>query len=1203
MSEYHVDAQGAEGILVGEHATQVNYFYRGTWTDGVAPGPLISISGEIVSPYRGLGAFAEQDAAFFCGRDNATADVLAAMSRSMAGSGLVVVSGVSGAGKSSLLRAGVLHRLRGAGLRSAPEAARWPCLVLTPGPSPLDELALRVSLLTGTAAVAIRRELTAEPASFALTARQAALAGHPPGAGAEGPGSRRRVLLVVDQAEQLFIQCQSEQERSAFISALHAAATEGHGASQPPSALVVLVVRADFEARLADYPQLTQAVRDRYLLTAMTTLQLRVAITEPAIRAGSRVDDDLVRVLLAEATADEPGQPGAGPGAGVLPLLSHVLDQAWRGRAGPSVTLADYERAGGVEGAVAASAERAYRSLTPALQAVARQVFTRLTATNDDGTDTAARASPAELAAGEDSARACDVAAVLEAFVAARLLTVAAGTVEISHEALLTAWPLLREWLADTRADRVIRTQLQATAREWDRGGRDPAYLYGGSRLAAAADAAARIGADIRHTTLSAAERDFLRASTRAGRRRARQRQGLIAILLSLVIVLAVVAVVAVRDSDLIGDAQDHADSLLLAGESAAVGEANATAAAIESIAAWGLDQTAQARYAMLAAAASPETATLSGDGGAIRSIAYSPASQLLAVGDDGGAELWNTATGQASMPLRVGPGGITAVAFSPDGRLLATGDGDGTVQLWNPATGRQAGRAIDLGSEGTVDLAFSPRGTILAAAVQGESPMLWDVASGRAVALPFVGAAAQQVLSLAFSPDGKTLATGGYDGTVRLWNLATGRQTAPAIRAAVPFQGDEPTGGITALAFSPDGKILVTVDSGGTVRLWNRATGRQVWQITNTETGNATSIAFSPDGSLLATGGSDGTVRLSNAATGPIAHSSFAFGQDGATLATVDGTGAVQWWQTSTGQQTGRPVIPGTGQAVNPDGALVFGPGAATLAAVGDDNGTIRLWNTLTGRQAGHAITPGSAAATTFLALGRHSMTLAVAAADGAVQVWDTSTGQPADRPFRVTTAGVSALAFSPDGQTLADGDRNGDVRLWDVATGRQIGQTLSAGAGQVSSVAFSPDGKLLAAGDGDGTAWVWYTATGQQYSGPLNGGAQQVMSVAFSPDGTVLATGDNDGTARLWYVPTGQQIGTAMDAGPAGKVTVAFSPDGTTLATTDGDGAGVQLRNVSYLTSTLRDLCARIGGSVTPAEWARYVPHPGPAYRRVCP
>src|SRR5262249_12297590 len=142
-------------------------------------------------------------------------------------------------------------------------------------------------------------------------------------------------------------------------------ATEG----QTPAALVVLGVRADFEARCADYPQLADAIQHRYLLTAMTDRQIRMAITEPAKQAGSLVEDDLVEILLGDFTSPQQDMPAAAAargrvtGAGVLPLLSHALDQAWRYRAGDTLTVADYERTGGIEGAVGDSAQRVYDEL------------------------------------------------------------------------------------------------------------------------------------------------------------------------------------------------------------------------------------------------------------------------------------------------------------------------------------------------------------------------------------------------------------------------------------------------------------------------------------------------------------------------------------------------------------------------------------------------------------------------------------------------------------------------------------------------------------------------------------------------------------------------------------------------------------------------------------------------------------------------
>src|SRR5262249_31744715 len=196
-----------------------------------------------------------QDAGWFFGREAATSAVLDRMSRLLAGTGLLVVSGASGAGESSLLRAGVLPRIRADGLSAAPGATSWPCVLVPPPRAPLDELALRVAPLAGTDAAAVRQGLDTAPAWFALTARQAALAeprgpagdGHGPMADGGQPSLQRRLLLVVDQFEELFTQCPDEGQRRAFLAALDAAATAGHGPDQTPAALVVLGVRADFE--------------------------------------------------------------------------------------------------------------------------------------------------------------------------------------------------------------------------------------------------------------------------------------------------------------------------------------------------------------------------------------------------------------------------------------------------------------------------------------------------------------------------------------------------------------------------------------------------------------------------------------------------------------------------------------------------------------------------------------------------------------------------------------------------------------------------------------------------------------------------------------------------------------------------------------------------------------------------------------------
>jgi WD40 repeat protein/transcriptional regulator with XRE-family HTH domain len=876
-----------------------------------AQGGTPRAAGAAGSPYRGLKAFEEQDAGFFFGREAATAEVLDRMSRLLGGAGLLVVSGVSGAGKSSLLRAGVLPRLRAAGLPGAPGAARWPRVVFTPTRAPLDELALRVGVLAGADAAMVRRELEGAPAWFALTAHQAALAG-PPGTAGDADGGRavqrdqlrqRRVVLVVDQFEELFTQCAEEGQRRAFITALHAAATAGHGPDQAPAALVVLGVRADFEARCADYPPLAGPVQDRYLVTAMTERQLRMAITEPARKAGAKVDDSLADLLLAEVRT---GQQQAF-GAGALPVLSHALDQAWRHRTGQAVTLADYERAGGIDGAVAASAQRVYDRLTPTQQTAARQVFLRLTATSPEGADTADRATRAELTQGRSPAEAQDVVAVLEAFAAERLLTLAAGTVELSHEVLLTAWPLLRDtWLADTHADRIVRTRLHHTAADWEHHSRDPAYLYTGSLLQAATDTAARIGADpARHPPLSRTETDFLHANDRAHRRTVHRRQGLIALLTALLLGFAAATVLAIYAGQQVSHRLDVVASSELSSQSRLIGDTNPALSKLLSVAAWRINSSSAARHAMVAAAARPGIAVLPVTSG-VNSVAFSPDGKTLADGDvSGNVQLWNLATKQqtSAFPIPGGLGGVVSV-FSPDGRTVATGSTDGSVRLWDVATSQQAGGPLT-GHNGAVNsVAFSPDGTTLASGNNNGSVQLWDVATHRPIGR--LTGQSGPVNSVAFSPDGTTLASGNYNGGAVLWDVAT-RQPIGRLTGQ--------SGPVNSVAFSPDGKTLASGSTDGTVLLWDVATHQPIGAPLTGQNASifsmafsVFSVAFSPDGNILASGNNDGTVRL---------------------------------WDVATHHQIGNPLI----GHIGPVHSVAFSPNGKTLAS-GSSDQTVRFWN-----------------------------------------------------------------------------------------------------------------------------------------------------------------------------------------------------------------------------------------------------------------
>src|SRR6266516_4330141 len=1119
---YHVDAREAKYVQIGEHNTQIIYQYSGpTWTDGRVASPLVDVTGHIDSPYRGLNAFEERDAGYFFGRDVAAGEVLERISGAIRFGGLLMVSGVSGAGKSSLLRAGVLPRIRGAGLRSAPGSASWPCLLFSPGDRPLDELAVYVATLAGVDAAAVRTGLKANPAGFALTVRQAVVAwsGAADG-GEERTGLGPRLLLVIDQFEQLFTRCPREKDRRAFIEALHAAATSEQGPSGP-AALVVVVVRADFEARCADYEELAAAVQDRYLVMAMTERQLRMAITEPAKAAGSKIDDELVELLLSEVRSRVPGRLAAEPrlgqisGAGVLPLLSHALDQAWRMRAGKPVTLADYERTGGIEGAVNDSAQRAYGRLTPAQQGAARRVFIRLTAIGPERVDLADGVSRTELVEGGSAATVRDVEAVLERFAEERLLTLAADTVEISHEVLLTAWPLLRdEWLAETHTDRVVRTRLRATAAEWSTNSGDRSYLYTGSLLDAALGAASRISADPgHHPPLGKTEREFLLASERARRRVSLiRRSAVVSLIVLLAAALAATAVAAaqagtaIRQRNLAARQRNLATSRELASESQALIGADPTLSRLLGLAAWQIAPAPQTRYDMYNAQARPLIAALTVGNGEVSSVSFSRDGRAMETASFGGAiRLWDVAHRQSvGPPLTTYAGQHPQAAFSPDGRILATSDSEGSgypsVRLWDTATRRQLAPPLT-GKGGRTLVGFDQGGSNLVTADGSGVVRSWSMITHRRIGSPLATGSVNGG-PIAVAVRGQIVATvtaAGGKGAVLLWHIATRLQ----IGASLSTGSNLPD----CMAFSPGGRILAAGGLHGRVWLWNVATHRQIGTLVTS--GTVRAVALSPNGRSLAAGTKNGIVGL--------------------------------WGST---QREVGPPLPGNSGLVN---SVAFSPSGRTLAAGGADC-RLRLWSLAARRQTGATMAvacpvtpprsdhPAGIASVAFSPNGR---TVATAGSDGTIRLWNAASAAQTAGFHPAAVVDITSVVFSPDGRTLAasvsygrrHGITSGVLLLAPAGRGKHP-RTIFAYKGYVSSLAFSPDGRTLAASGGggggmnDARVLLWNVVIRHKIRVLSAANGQGANSVAFGPYGNTLATGNGDGTVRLWDLANGRQI-----------------------------------------------------------------------------
>ncbi|MET8993604.1 hypothetical protein [Amycolatopsis sp. NPDC004169] len=376
-------------------------------------------------PYPGPAAFGAGDAGRFFGRE----DVVDLLRNRLAGARFLVVSGPSGSGVTSVLRAGLVP------------AVREPAVVLRPGRRPLEECAARLAALTGTPAVRLRAELAAGPGHLHLRIRQAL----PPDA---------EFLLVVDQFEEVFTA--EAPERAWFFAALARAA-------QAP-VRVVVGLRADFADACARHPALAEPARNAVIpLAPLTAGQVRAALVRPAAEAGRGLENALVATLMAEVAR----QPGA------LPFATEALRRTWQATQGVTLTLAAYEATGGITAAVAGAAEAVFRRLSPAEQDEARSLFLRLVGFGDGTPDTRRHVPYAELG----------VTPVVAQFVRARVVTAGRTGLDLAHDAVIDGWPRLRGWLAADRDALRVHRRLTEAAGLWETADRDSAVLYRGRHL------------------------------------------------------------------------------------------------------------------------------------------------------------------------------------------------------------------------------------------------------------------------------------------------------------------------------------------------------------------------------------------------------------------------------------------------------------------------------------------------------------------------------------------------------------------------------------------------------------------------------------------------------------------------------------------------------------------------------------------------
>lgn len=995
-------------------------------------------------------------------------------------------------------------------------------------------------------------------------------------------------MLIIDQFEELFTQCTDERERRAFVEALCAAsgviaARESFPVGQ---ALIAIGIRADFYARCASYAELAPFLQDHQVLVGpIDEMGLREAIEGPASMADLVVDTGLVDVLLADlGLRARPAEPSVGlqnqvqnddsmPGGtyevGRLPLLAYALRQTCQHSEGRRLTVAAYKAIGGIDGAVARAAETVYGTLDDDSEAAARRIMLRLVALGEGTADTRRRATMTELTGVAAQAGLEGTAAgpqvrvtrdVVAAFVQARLLTADADasgieTVQISHEALLSAWPRLRSWLSTDRAGQRIHRELTEAAHSWASHGREPARLLAGARLVVARD-----WAEGHYQDLNAGERAYLAACLRRERRGAWLRRTIAATLSLLLIAVLVAGGLALRAARIAGQQRDLATqqrdlalSDQLAAQSEALDATDPVTAALLAAEAARFDFTQQARDALLDVSAQPFRAVLSTTPAPFPELAFSPDGKLFATASRDGISVWDTVRlRQIGRPIPAGRN-VDGLAFSPDGHQIASADTQGTARVWDVSDHREIGTPLETGGGSSNALAFGSGGPVLAVISAAGQIQCWDVRTRQRTGVAI--AAGAGVVSLTLSDSGALVGAASQQGG-RVWDVATGTEPiAPVADGSL---------GADYVVFSRDGRLVATVNGAGAA-LSRIPAGQRPLPGLLVQGGMLEFAAFSRDGSMLATGGAGGLVQLWNTAdwrqigfiqAGTSQIAAMAFSPTGNTLAVVNEVGQIQLLDTADWRQIGTPITTGTQVT-----SLAFSA-TSGLAAIGETDGAAWLWNIARRRKAGF-LAPfsrqnylgGSAA------LSPDDRYLAIDQSDGTARIWNVSARRMAGTVRHLGS--VWRLAFSPDGKILAALTAD-SAELVNVASGEPAGPALAMGANTSgagayeAAIAFSADGRTLIAA----TPYVvnrWDVSTHRELPGlrltPATTALNELGPVALTSDGRTVAVTDA-GAVSFWNTTTRRQIGAPLQLRTTGgyPFSLALSSDGNVLAAAYG-------------------------------------------------
>lgn len=1151
----------------------------------------------INSPYQGLKRFNFKDRDRFFGRDKLIARLFEAVNRS----GLSLILGASGSGKSSIVRAGLIPELK-----QSLGSKKFHDFIFTPNQDPFDSLyrCLRneekdYSFSKAEAEIALEAKADTLP-QLISTLRK----------------NDERWLIFVDQFEELFTICPNQDKRKNFISGLVQIAK-----SENSSVRILLAMRSDFLEQFSFYPALGAIANQNniHLVTEMYPDELRQAIEQPAAKHGVVFEEGLVEQIIKEVE----GQKGC------LPLLQFTLDLLWEsecrttgadGRPGIEDRILNkksYAALEGVRGALQKRVNEIYDNLNQDEKAATKQVFVKLVniVDTDSGSRSVSRRAYRDEFVGES------VENTLNKFIEERLLVSSSdyrgqekakvdnehprkksNTVEIAHEILLSSWETLKYWLEQEKEAIILKNWLTNETRRWQKilmknECRAKEELLKGTQLDTAVefrnkDAFRNLGG------LSEQEEGFIYASVEW-----RDRQAELERERKLKELEAVVALTTEQERNqilnqaldqaqvTIADAKKerrkiiHRGLIVLAGITivtiaaslAALVASQKLIVAQRSTQLEQLGNSTRRQFhsgeleSLLSAMRSgqelkslvkdtdslqeyPTVSPLStlqyildniyeqnyfnSKQGAIKSVSFNPKTQLIATGGVDGTVQIRNLSGKLLVNWEAHQSAVNYLGFSFDGKQVVTAGVDGTVQI-RDLSGSLLKKWVAHPEGGINYLSISSDGQTITTAGGDGSIRLWN-SSGSKLAQWQAVDGNNGVIGIALNPiKQQIVSSGDIDGTVKLWDFS-GKQLIQFNTSK-----DQP---VLSVSFSPNGEFIATAGTDGIGKVWDLSGKQQLPQLKAQLKGHQgliTSISFSPNGQYLVTTGADATVRIWDMSGQEInllrGHQgqvwSASFSRDSQRLVSVGGDGITRLWNLEN-----KPIVQ-IQKNQSDINSVSFNPRKPQIAAVGDD-GMVRIWGL-----SGELLSEWEARRGRLfsISISPDGQQVVVSGDNNRVRIWSISGEQ--GTLLEGHQGSVKSVSFSPNGHYIVTAGADGTARIWKVS-GQEIA-LLKGHEGEVTSAKFSPDSRLIATTGSDSNVRLWNLAGQEQKK--LSGHKSRVNSVSFSPDGQQIATAGTDGTVFIWDITGKQKLKfytyqTAVNS-------ISFSPDGQRIATAGAD------------------------------------------------